>query len=92
MTNISISALTQKGSEAALLGAAYRAKYAEYLEETKEKTLPEESTILSYHDFIMPYVPNHLERVCEPSKDCGDIYAPMLERYRAMAHVLQQHK
>lgn len=74
------------------MGAAYRAKYCEYLELSKEEiSKGEEKNILSYHDFILPYIPNHVERVCEPSKDSSDIYTPMLDRYRAMAYVLKQN-
>ncbi|XP_073816092.1 xylulose kinase [Musca autumnalis] len=86
----------QKASEAALLGAAYRAKYCEYLEEHAKDEAADKATddtnILSYHDFILPFIPNHVELVCEPSKDSADIYTPMLDRYRAMANVLQQNK
>uniref|UniRef100_T1PE87 Xylulose kinase n=1 Tax=Musca domestica TaxID=7370 RepID=T1PE87_MUSDO len=84
----------QKASEAALLGAAYRAKYCEYLAQSQEdtKATNEDSKIQSYHDFILPFIPNHVELVCEPSKDSADIYTPMLDRYRAMANALQQNK
>lgn len=89
--------ILQKASEAALQGAAYRAKYAKYLDDLKqsasEETVqvgePEKTDILSYYDFIVPYLPNHLERVCEPSKDSVEIYTPMLDRYREMANILQ---
>lgn len=97
---------SQKASEAALQGAAYRAKYAKYLHDLnqnssssdKEATVEEQIInktnveILSYNDFIIPYLPNHLERVCEPSKDSNEIYTPMLERCRQMANILQSAK
>lgn len=76
------------------MGAAYRAKYCEYLAQSQEDTKEtnEDINIQSYHDFILPFIPNHVELVCEPSKDSADIYTPMLDRYRAMANVLQQNK
>ncbi|XP_037828526.1 xylulose kinase [Lucilia sericata] len=100
----------QKASEAALQGAAYRAKYAKYIDDLRQdisnmsKTnqdagdeVEKEDTktnvdILSYYDFIISYLPNLLERVCEPSKDSDEIYTPMLERYRQMANILQSSK
>lgn len=86
----------QKASESALQGAAFRAKYAKYLDDLKaniseaKKSEDEGNLVtLTYHDFIAPYLPNHLVLVCEPSKDSEEIYTPMLDRYREMANVLQ---
>lgn len=92
-------------------GAAYRAKYAKYLDDLEQNKSNEDKMndqeikeieteindkknvdITSYYDFIIQYLPNHLERVCEPSKDSDEIYSPMLERYRQMANVLQSTK
>uniref|UniRef100_A0A034V9D9 Xylulose kinase n=3 Tax=Endopterygota TaxID=33392 RepID=A0A034V9D9_BACDO len=90
----------QNESEAALFGAAYRAKYSLYLNSIKTSNdisngniNTENSTLtpLSYHDYIMQFIPNLLKLICEPSKDCEQIYAPMLERYRKMAVVLAQN-
>ncbi|XP_053970048.1 xylulose kinase isoform X1 [Anastrepha ludens] len=88
----------QNESEAALFGAAYRAKYALYLNSLKESKYvnenengnekPSTSVPLGYHDYIIQFIPNHLKLVCEPNKDCDQIYSPMLERYRNMALVL----
>lgn len=89
----------QNESEAALFGAAYRAKYSLYLDSlkstdegcvcngninTENPTFPPQN----YHNYIMQFIPNLLQLICEPSKDCEQIYAPMLERYRSMAAVL----
>ncbi|XP_067616269.1 xylulose kinase isoform X2 [Eurosta solidaginis] len=87
----------QNKSEAALFGAAFRAKYALYLNSFKnvngtyyeESLIGKESTRpLSYRDYIIQYIPHHLQLLCEPSKDCDQIYSPMLERYRDMSIVL----
>lgn len=74
----------QKTTEAALLGAAFRAKYALYL-----SRLPVDQTEYeSYFDFISKYLPHHMQRVCDPSKDCKEIYDAMETRYRDMVTVL----
>lgn len=84
-------------------GAAYRAKYAKYLDDVSracgeptqnEKHIQNKKNgdVLRYYDFIIPYLPNHLERVCEPSRDSAEIYTSMLERYREMANILQSAK
>ncbi|XP_001359074.2 xylulose kinase isoform X1 [Drosophila pseudoobscura] len=74
----------QNESEAALMGAAYRASYALYRHEL-DQTVP----ALSYRDHVLSLTSNNLQLVCEPHKDSESIYAPMLERYKAMAHILQ---
>lgn len=74
----------QKTTEAALLGAAYRAKYVLYL-----TRLPKGQTETeNYFDFVSRFLPHHMQRVCEPSMDCESIYGKMLERYRDMVTVL----
>lgn len=78
----------QKKHEAALLGAAYRAKYALYL----SRSLNGQNEIESYFDFVSKFLPHHMHRVCEPSPDCEDIYGKMLERYRDMVTVLQKNE
>lgn len=76
----------QKTTEAALLGAAYRAKYALYLSRlTKGQT-----DIQTYFDFVSKFLPHHMQRVCEPSPDCEAIYGKMLDRYRDMVTVLEK--
>lgn len=73
----------QKTTEAASLGSAFRAKYACFVSE-----LPKNQTeYVSYFDYVSPYLPHHMQRVCEPSPDCESIYGPMLERYREMVSV-----
>lgn len=75
----------QKTHEAALLGAAYRAKYVLYL-----SRLPSGQTQTeTYFDYVSKFLPHHMQRVCEPSPDCEDIYGKMLERYRDMVTVLK---
>lgn len=90
----------QSECEAALFGAAYRAKYSLYLNSIKASNDVcngniniENSTFtpLSYHDYVMQFIPNLLQLICEPSKDCEQIYAPMLQRYRKMAAALAQN-
>ena len=68
----------QNNSEAALFGAAYRAKYALYLADA-HSSRPE-----SFHDFMQKLLPHHMHRVCDPSKDSSEIYTPMVLRYRQM--------
>lgn len=75
----------QKKHEAALLGAAYRAKYVLYLSRLQNG----QTDFESYFDFVSKFLPHHMQRVCEPSPDCEDIYGKMLERYRDMVSVLQ---
>lgn len=75
----------QKTTEAALLGAAYRAKYVLYL-----SRLPSGQTEYeSYSDFIRKFLPNHMQRICSPSADCETIYGKMLDRYQSMVTVLK---
>lgn len=75
----------QKTTEAALLGAAYRAKYALYL-----SRLPKGQTeVQTYFDYVSQFLPHHMQRVCAPSPDCEAIYGKMFERYRDMVTVLQ---
>lgn len=74
----------QKTTEAASLGAAYRAKYAFFL-----SSLPTEQTeFVSYFDFVSKLLPHHMQRVCDPSADSAEIYDAMLERYKDMVAVL----
>lgn len=75
----------QKNTEAALLGAAYRGKYALYL-----AGLPKGQTEFeTYFDFVTKFLPHHMQRMCEPSSDAENIYSKMLERYRSMVSVLK---
>jgi len=79
----------QKTTEAALLGAAFRAKYALYL-----SRLPVDQTdesYESYFDYISKYLPHHMQRVCDPSGDSKEIYDAMEARYREMVTVLSNH-
>lgn len=75
----------QKTTEAALLGAAFRAKYAHY-----RGQLPPGQTadVETYCEHIGRLRPHHMQRVCDPSPDCERLYGPMLERYRDMVRVL----
>lgn len=75
----------QKNSEAALLGAAYRAKYALYLSRLPKGQTERET----YFDFVSKFLPQHMQRVCGQSSDCESIYSKMLERYSQMVTVLQ---
>lgn len=74
----------QRTTEAALIGAAFRAKYVHY-----RATLPVDQTDCeSFYDHIIRFRPQLIQRTCEPSADSKGIYAPMQERYREMAEVL----
>lgn len=75
---------TQQSTEAALFGAAYRAKYALFLSQ-----LPKEQTdVEPYHEYILKLRPHHMQRVCDPSSDSEEIYSKMVQRYRDMVSVL----
>lgn len=77
----------QKTTEAALLGAAFRAKYALYL-----SRLPVDQTEHeSYFDYVSKYLPHHMQRVCDPSKDSKEVYDVMEARYREMVTVLSNN-
>lgn len=74
---------SQDTTEAALLGAAYRAKYALHL-----SGLPDEQTeFVSYHDYIRSFLPDPMQRICDPSADSDEIYSKMFHRYRDMVSV-----
>lgn len=76
----------QKTTEAALLGAAYRAKYALYL-----SRLPKgQNDFETYFDFVSKFLPHHMQRITEQSTDSEIIYGKMLDRYRDMVSVLQK--
>lgn len=76
----------QKKHEAALLGAAYRAKYVLHV----SRLSAGQDEVESYFDFVSKFLPHHMHRICEPSPDCEDIYGKMLERYRDMVSVLEK--
>lgn len=75
----------KKTPEAACLGAAYRAKYVVYMEDSKLVG----DTYLSYHDYIKKFCDMDSHRVTGPYDDSDDIYIPMLERYRDMVKVMK---
>lgn len=81
----------QKESEAAALGAAYRAKYCLYLKQFKAENAMDHHP-KHYRDFILELVPNIFEKVCDPSKDSEEVYTPMLARYREMARILEANR
>lgn len=84
---------TQKTSEAALYGAAFRAAYGHYMM-SKAATIKgaggEDNRMVSYYNFISSYVMKNVQRVCDPSKDSFEIYEPMIARYHEMVNVLEK--
>lgn len=74
---------TQKSSEAAVLGAAFRAKYVHYISENRGEVKE------SYFEYISKFLPHHMQRICDPSVDSAGIYAVMQQRYLEMVQVLQ---
>ncbi|KAG4075786.1 hypothetical protein HA402_003612 [Bradysia odoriphaga] len=74
---------TQKSSEAAVLGAAFRAKYVHYITDNKNDEKE------SYFEYISKFLPHHMQRICDPSVDSAGIYTVMQQRYLEMVHVLQ---
>lgn len=77
----------QQTTEAALLGAAYRAKYGLYLSTNFGGEKPE-----SFYNFVTKYLPHNSQRMCDPSKDSELIYGTMLQRYREMVSVMMDGK
>lgn len=73
-------------TEAACLGAAYRARYVVY----RDEALLSGDTCDSYHDYIAKFCDNDTHRVATPNGDSNEIYIPMLERYRQMEKVMMQ--
>lgn len=73
----------QTESEAALMGAAYRASYAMCIHDHDKQD------VKSFNEHILGLTPNTLELVCEPSKDSEAIYSYMLLRYKQMVSVLE---
>ncbi|XP_030370621.1 xylulose kinase isoform X2 [Scaptodrosophila lebanonensis] len=80
----------QMGSEAALMGAAYRAAYGYFIHENQAQH--PDAPRISYRDYILSLTPNHLQLVCEPNKDSEQIYGPLLQRYRDMAITLEANQ
>ncbi|XP_055551794.1 xylulose kinase [Wyeomyia smithii] len=80
---------TQQTTEAALLGAAYRAKYV--LERSRATGDPK--SLESYYEYIRQVLPEHsVTRVCDPAQDSSDIYDHMLERHNYMVQYLMDHQ
>lgn len=73
----------QTESEAALMGAAYRAAYAMCIYDHDKQE------VRSFNEHILSLTPNTLELVCEPNKDSEEIYPYMLLRYKQMVSVLE---
>lgn len=67
----------QKTTEAAVLGAAYRAKFGLFKSN-------EPSSSETYHNHLSKQLEHNLIRICEPCKDSKEIYNEMLVRYREM--------
>lgn len=80
----------QKTTEAALLGAAFRAKYALYRAASLHAARPDD--VETFCEHIGRYRPQHMQRVCDPSPGCEQLYGSMLERYREMVRVLADTK
>ncbi|XP_052866901.1 xylulose kinase [Anopheles cruzii] len=83
---------TQKTTEAALFGAAYRAKYVLSVVRMKENPGSGGRGPMSYYDFISDLRPHSITRVCDPSKDCEEIYGSMAERYKSMVSYMLKHQ
>jgi len=79
---------TQKTAEAALLGAAFRARYGHYLI-TKADAGDEAQ---SYSEFVSDLIQKNIHRVCEPSKDSKEVYEDMFDKYRGMVSVLEKNQ
>lgn len=84
---------TQKTAEAALLGAAYRARYGHYLLSKADGGAGGDSEqILPYSEFVASLTQKNMTRVCEPSKDSEEIYEGMIERFQQMVSVLEKYQ
>nr|XP_029711699.1 xylulose kinase-like [Aedes albopictus] len=81
---------TQQTTEAALVGAAYRAKYVLEADRAKEGG---KVALESYFEYIRGLLPEHsAARVCDPAQDSSDIYDQMLERYHQMVQFMMLHQ
>lgn len=81
----------QRTTEAAVIGAAYRAKYVLYLENSIENG----DSYENYHNYIKKYCDvkhYYIQRVAEPYADSEEIYDPMILRYREMVKVMTMHQ
>uniref|UniRef100_A0A182NVF7 Xylulose kinase n=1 Tax=Anopheles dirus TaxID=7168 RepID=A0A182NVF7_9DIPT len=84
---------TQKTTEAALIGAAYRAKYVLSVARARENPSGDGGrTPGRYYDFIAELLPHSVTRVCDPSKDSEEIYGAMVDRYRAMVSFMMEQQ
>uniref|UniRef100_A0A182FIZ4 Xylulose kinase n=1 Tax=Anopheles albimanus TaxID=7167 RepID=A0A182FIZ4_ANOAL len=84
---------TQKTTEAALLGAAYRAKYVLSLHRAKATVIDDTNLSMpSYYDFIAKFNQDSPLHVCDPSKDSEEIYGPMMKRYKEMVSYMMKHQ
>uniref|UniRef100_A0A2M3ZHE4 Xylulose kinase n=1 Tax=Anopheles braziliensis TaxID=58242 RepID=A0A2M3ZHE4_9DIPT len=84
---------TQKTTEAALLGAAYRAKYVLYIHRAKATVAGDNNLSMpSYYDFIAKFKQDSPSHVCDPSKDSEEIYGPMMKRYKDMVSYMMKHQ
>lgn len=76
-------------TEAACLGAAYRAKYVHYKDEAEERG---DYVGESYHDYINKFCRMETNRcAATPYCDNNEIYIPMLARYREMARLMTEN-
>lgn len=81
----------QQTTEAACLGACYRAKYVFYMESAIENR----NTFDNYHDYIKKICEvkhYYIQRVAEPSADSERIYDPMIKRYREMVKLMMDRQ
>lgn len=77
----------QRSTEAAAIGGVYRTKYV--LEQNLAQQTGE--SIESYYEYIKKLCCNY-RRVCDPSPNSGEIYIPMMKRYKDMVEVMMENR
>jgi xylulokinase len=77
----------QNSTEAAAIGGCYRAKYVLHQNAAQLTGEP----IESYYEYIKKLCFNY-RRICDPNPESGEIYIPMLIRYKEMIQVMMEHK
>lgn len=78
----------KKNTEAACLGAAYRAKYVIYMEDA----LKAGDQYFNYHDCIKKFCDNDSHSVASPYMDSNEIYIPMIDRFQQMVQAMMERQ
>lgn len=78
----------KKNTEAACLGAGYRASYVVYMEDAKKKG----DQCWNYYDYVKKFCDNDSHAIASPYMDSNEIYIPMLERFQQMVKAMMERQ